>query len=347
MPRGTWVGTWPGGRIWKAANGSISYVIRKKVAGRPYHVSTRCSSLGPAMKQWERFQADPEGYSPSGAKGEALVLDADMAKAFLKWSRDGKGNSALWVSKQKRYLAWWAKQIGRRDLRRVSLRDHIRPALDRATNPRQRIETIKAFYGWLRKERHTISAAEDPTYGTLSVPQGRPEQWVTPKIIPRASHDAACKAITQPWRDMLTVLAGTGWHVTELERFIRSGIVADLPSSASHGHGAFKVLVCPRRKSGEMQRTAVSAEVAEAAARLRARATYAQVPFYRAVAAACRAAGVEPYSPGRYRHTVATWAIEAGADPAAVAAFLGHKSPATTRRFYATLAVVPKVPTPV
>ena len=32
-------------------------------------------------------------------------------------------------------------------------------------------------------------------------------------------------------------------------------------------------------------------------------------------------------------------AINAGADPAAIAAFLGHKSPATTRKFYATHAV--------
>lgn len=347
MARGRWVGSWPGGRIWQAADETITYVIRRKVAGRPYHVSTRCSSLGPAMKQWERFQADPEGYSPSGASGAPISLDAETVKAFLKWSRDGKGNSPRWVSKQKGYLAWWAKQIGRRDLRRVSIRDHIMPALDKVPNPKQRIQTIKAFYAWLRKERHAITAAEDPTYGTLAVPQSRPEQWVTSKVIPRASHDAVCGAITQPWRDMLTVLAGTGWHVTELERFIRAGVVADLPSSASQGHGAFKVLVCPRRKSGEMQRTAVSAGVAEAGSRLRARGTYSQPRFLRAVAGACKAAGVEPYSPGSYRHTVATWAIEAGADPAAVAAFLGHKSPATTRRFYATLAVVPKVPTPV
>jgi integrase len=299
------------------------------------------------MKQWERFQADPEGYSPSGVKGALLVLDSDLARAFLKWSRDGKGNTALWVSKQKRYLAWWAKQLGRRDLRRVTLRDHIRPALDKAIGQRHRIETLKAFYGWMRKERHMLTAAEDPTYGALSVPQGRPEQWKTPKVIPRDHHLAAWNATTQPWRDMMTVLAGTGWHATELERFIRGGIVADLPSSASHGHGAFKVLVCPRRKSGEMQRTAVTEEVADAATHLRARGTYSQVAFYRAVASACDAAGVPRFSPGRYRHTVATWAIEAGADPAAVAAFLGHKSPSTTRRFYATLAVTPKVPTPV
>jgi integrase len=42
---------------------------------------------------------------------------------------------------------------------------------------------------------------------------------------------------------------------------------------------------------------------------------------------------------------VASWAIEAGADPALVAAFLGHRSPRTTRKFYATNVSPAKVPT--
>ncbi len=52
-------------------------------------------------------------------------------------------------------------------------------------------------------------------------------------------------------------------------------------------------------------------------------------------------AGAPRFGPGQYRHAVATRMLNAGADPAAVAAFLGHKLPQTTRRFYATLAVVP------
>jgi integrase len=341
-----WVGKWLGGRIWQGADGRRSYVIRRQVGGRAYEVSTQCTGERAALRQLERFEADPAGYSPSGVSGESLVLTAELVEAFLRWSKHGKGNSLGWVATQKRYLTWWAAKLGRRDLRRVSLRDHIRPALDAAPNPKHRIETIKAFYGWLRKERHTISAAEDPTYGALSVPQARPEQWVTPKVIPRAHHDAALGAITEPWRSMLIALSGTGWHVTELERFVRAGIIAELPTNASRANDAHKILICPRRKSGETQRTPVSREVAEAAAKLRARGTFSTVRFYKAVEAACDAAGVPRFSPGRYRHTVATWAIEAGADPAAVAAFLGHKSPSTTRRFYATLAVVPKVPTP-
>jgi integrase len=335
-----WVGKWLGGRIWEARDGVRTYWIRRKVEGRPYNLSTRCTSERAALKQLERFEADPSGYSPGGAAGDALVLDEELSRAFLRWSRDEKGNSAEWVGKQKRYLAWWAKQLGRRDLRRVSLRDHIQPALDKAENARQRIEVIKALYGWLRKHRHTVTPAQDPTYGALPVPQGRPEQWKTPKPIPPDAHAKVLLAIPQPFRDMLAVLDDTGWHVSELTRFIRSGVIEAMPRGREHEAAA--VLVCPRRKSGETQRTAVNAFALDAARRLRARGTFSKIRFYRAVREACEKVEVTPFTPGRYRHTLATREIEAGAAPAAVAAFLGHKSPATTRRFYATLAVTPR-----
>ena len=61
--------------------------------------------------------------------------------------------------------------------------------------------------------------------------------------------------------------------------------------------------------------------------------------------AACRAAKIAIFTPGRLRHSIATHAINQGADMAAVASFLNHKSPRTTKRFYATLAGVAKVPT--
>jgi len=54
--------------------------------------------------------------------------------------------------------------------------------------------------------------------------------------------------------------------------------------------------------------------------------------------------GVEPFGPGVLRHSVATLAVNSGASPAAVAAFLNHRSPRTTLRFYATLATPVKVP---
>jgi len=41
--------------------------------------------------------------------------------------------------------------------------------------------------------------------------------------------------------------------------------------------------------------------------------------------------------------SVATWAVDAGADLGTVATFLGHRSASTTRKFYATHAT-PKNP---
>ena len=342
----SWGDTWDGGRIWVDDDGRKTYWIRRCIRGKRYDLSTRTHSAKAALEHLARFERDPEGYDPTGGHGEPLVLTATLVEAFLVWSRGSKGNSLDWVRKQKRYLAWWSTKLGKLDLRRVTLRDHVSPVLEEVTARTHRIEVLKAFYGWLRRERHAIATAEDPTYGALSVPQARPEQWTRPKMIPRDHHEKVLKHIAPADRDRLIVLAGTGWHVTELHRFAAAGVISPLPSTASRAHEAHAILVCPQRKSGEMQRTPVSAGVVEAATRVRERGSFSIPKFLASVKGACAAAGIDPaFSPGQYRHSVATWAIEMGADPAAVAAFLGHKSQATTKRFYATLAVCPKVPT--
>ena len=74
------------------------------------------------------------------------------------------------------------------------------------------------------------------------------------------------------------------------------------------------------------------------------RGTFGREKYGIAVNAACKA-GISPSTLGRLRHSVATWAIEKGADPASVVAFLNHMSPSTTRCFYATHAVPAKIPT--
>ncbi|QRK08633.1 tyrosine-type recombinase/integrase [Archangium violaceum] len=140
----------------------------------------------------------------------------------------------------------------------------------------------------------------------------------------------------------MDVQAGTGWHVSELVRFARMGNVEPYRGVAQ---GIAGVLVCPQTKSGEPLRTAVSAEVLEAGKRLLERGSFSFEKYTLAIKGACTAAGIPPFTPGRFRHSVATWAIEKGADPASVAAFLNHKSPTTTRRFYATHAVPAKIPT--
>ncbi|HYG68628.1 MAG TPA: tyrosine-type recombinase/integrase [Anaeromyxobacteraceae bacterium] len=336
-----WIGTWEGGRIWQDKDGRRTYVIHRRVAGRRYAISTRSSSYKAALQHLQRFEADPEGYCANGLKKDEqrLVLDDVMVDDFIAFSRDEKRNTAEWVTKQRGYLRWWQERLRNRDLRRLSLRDDLTPALAGASARRQKIEVIKALCSWLRTKGR-MGIAQDATV-SLHVGPIRPEQWRRPKAVPQADLEKVKRHLRQPWHDLLTVLTGTGIHLTELYRFCTAGEVAQLPP-VQRTDGAAAVLVIPRHKLGHTHRIAISQTVAEAAQRQRDRGGFSKINFYRAIQRACDEAKVPRFAPGQMRHTVATRAVEAGADPATVAAFLGHRSASTTQRFYSTLAVLPK-----
>jgi integrase len=337
--------TWDGGFIRRDSRGLKVYVIRRTVEGKRYKISTRAHNATAAHEQLKRFESDPEGYSAAGTpQKQPIYLDAELAAEFLAWSRDIQKNSPLWVGKQKRYIAWWADHLERVNLRTASLPDNILPPLKKAKARAHRIAVIKALYSWLRTTKHAIKLAEDPVFQQLAVPQTRPEQWRRSKAIPREHFLLARDHLSSPWREGLTVLAGTGWHITELVRFAKNGAIEPYPRKGTV-EGIEGVLVCPQTKEGEPLRTAVSREVKEAAEYLRERGTFSTEKFGLAVKRACRAAKIAIFTPGRFRHSVATWAMNSGAERAMVASFLNHKSPRTTKRFYATHAVPAKVPT--
>lgn len=344
-----YLGIWDGGFIRRDAKGRKVYVIRKMIDGHKYKVSTRAHSERAAIEQLKRFEADPENYRPGGdPEDEPVILDDELAEDFLKWSRDVKKNSRGWLEKQKRYIAWWADRLDRLDLRagtgarRVSLTSHILPSLKSAPNRQHRIAVLKGLYSWLRKERHLLTISDDPTFQTLTVPQAKPAQWKKSKIIPYDHYRLAREHLGPHWRDGMDVQAATGWHVTEIVRFAQDGSIEGYRGDNA---GVSGVLVCPQTKHGDLLRTAVSKDALEAARRLLERGEFGRERYGMAVVAACKAAKIPIFTPGRFRHSVATWAIERGADPASVAAFLNHKSAQTTRRFYATHAVPMKVPT--
>jgi integrase len=383
--------TWEqrGGRIRFDAKGRPVYVIRKQIAGRRFEVSTHRHTLAAALGEWEKFEKDPEGYAADGGAGQApLYLENKLVERFLAWSAGERGNSAGWLVKQKAFLADWMEELGAVNLRRLSLRDHVVPALEGATSRRHRLAVLKALYSWLRKHEHVLTSAEDPTID-MPLPQIEPAQWKRSKVIPRDHIDLVLEYLRAqeqerrakreareaarrpkgeakvvqlvpatesetpdgPWCEALTIQAGTGWHTTEIVRFAATGSIEPLPRTVQQ-EGVAGVLVCPQHKSGEPMRTRVSAAVVEAAKRFLAHGAISREWYDRAVREACKSVkrpdgkvGIPVFTPGRLRHSVATWAIEAGADPASVAAFLGHKSPRTTRRFYATHASPAKVPT--
>ncbi|WP_050725166.1 tyrosine-type recombinase/integrase [Vulgatibacter incomptus] len=278
----------------------------------------------------------------------------ELGKAFLDWSVKVKGNTERWVKNKAAHLEWWRVHLKGIDLRNAPI-EKIEKPLVGATSVMHRIETIKSFYSWLITVERKLKPNEDPTFRTLKVPQAKPAQLSKVKATTQADYlEVRAKLIahiddrgpgnrplfSQEWIDALDVLAGTGWHVTELERFADGGVI-----DHREAEGIAGVLVCPRTKGGVPLRTAVSATVLEAATRIREKGSFKGDALRTALQRACKRLGIPQVNPGSFRHSVATHAIGAGAEAGAAADFLGHRSEATTKRFYATHATPAKVPT--
>jgi hypothetical protein len=100
------VGTWEGGRVVEKSDGTRVYYIRKRLAGKLYEVSTGATTLKAALAHLQRFQANPEGYSASGAlPGQPVTIQA-FQREYLAYCKT-KGNSQDWITQKRRYLSWW------------------------------------------------------------------------------------------------------------------------------------------------------------------------------------------------------------------------------------------------
>ena len=251
---------------------------------------------------------------------------------FLTWSTTR--NCSTYVSEQRRYLTWWRAQLAGVDLHQLELAT-VEVALIGALSRQQRIAALKRYVSYLVTVRRALE--RDPV-AMLKVPQTRPAQWRGAKA--RARGDVLrtlAELVKLPHQHArLAVLCGTGWHLTELVRFAQAGRLL---------RRGRRLVLETVHKSGELHRTQVSARVFSAAERVRAFGAFKVAALRRAVWNAARRAGQRGWTPGCLRHSVATYAVDAGAHVRSVADFLGHKDPRTTRRFYATHAVPQRVPT--
>jgi hypothetical protein len=342
---------WPGGYIHRQQDGRPLYIIEREVNGRRHHRSTRTHSLKAAMKHLERFEADPASYRPQGVEEEDPVqLTADLVAEYQRWQIN-KGISERHARDVAKRLANWIEDLDGTDLRKVSLRDHIKPALaKRVTMRAHRISTIKSFYAWLREEKHLLTSANDPTLD-LPVPQSVPEKRKRRKALDINHVQKVAGLLGPVHRDVLIVLAATGMHFTELERFASS------PESEIdyRKRGTTIASLVMRHKNRDTVSVAVvDRDVLKAAERLR---ELGRIPTERpegadywmrpneAIAFLCarHRPALTPFTLGQMRATVGTWLAEQGMTREQVAAFLHHKDPRTTARFYLDIEV-PTVP---
>lgn len=343
---------WPG-YLHRQKNGLELFIIERMIGGQRYHVSTGAHSMTAAKAQLERFEADPANYDPRGAADVGLLRLTDRLIEEWESFSIAKGNGRAYTRDHGRKLAAWMLHLGGTDLRKLTLR-HLREGLQGLGASKHRIIAIKSFYTWLRTEKGLVTTAQDATLD-LPVPQGSPEKHRRRKSVPwqhveQVLAHLAERALSERWRprwrddriepaadtdrrrDCLLLLTATGWHVTELLRFIRGGEVV------RQAKGDAQAVLVVRHKGGELTRTPIEhREHLDAAERLRAAGA---APRYleKQHAIACDDAGVPRFGLGVMRHSVATWAVEAGALPEAVSHFLGHKDPRTTKRFYIDVA---------
>lgn len=317
------IGTWEGGRVIETSNGP-RYYIRKRLGGKLYEVSTGCSKLKPALAQWERFQANPETYEPSGAKpGEPLTIAANIDSYVTYCER--KGNSANWVYQKRHYLEWWGEKLPD-DLRTVT-RAMVLTKLDGHRVPHNCLASLKAFCSWLRDVRGLLPKDEDPTVD-IAIPAPKPAQWSGP---PRAiSREVFRKTLEkveeEQYRDVLQVLSATGMHTMEALRLAKGqGGVQGSTLTILH-------------KNGRQHRMEVEAEIAVAVARMQERGGFSISRLMAAVRKACQDAKVEGWAPGGLRHSFVSWMVADGAPLEAVAAYTNHDV-ATLKKFYNSAAI--------
>lgn len=329
---------WEGGYIHRQKNGKRLFVIERQIGQDRFHVSTRQHTERDAYREFERFKADPVAYVNDMKHGrrdrDALCLTTELYLEFRDWllSRD-RPTTTKYANEMAHRLREWTEDLSGRDLRRLDLA-HIDTVLERRATCRQhRIIALKSLMAWLRKKKYLIKREHDVTLD-LTVPQAVPEKHKRRKAVPVEDFRAALRALAPVYRDCLYLLGRTGWHVTELERFARAP-----QSRIAPGAGNVLAVLQVLHKTGKTTRTSITdPEALSAAKRIRERG---ELPrrMNATLKRACAAAGVTPFTFGVCRHSFATWAIEAGNDPARVADFIDHADKSTTLAFYADVAV--------
>ena len=330
----SYVGRWEGGEVQELEDGSRSYVVSRRIRGRRFRFSTRASTLQEARAVYRRFIADPDAFElvapPPDPRRGPVFLDDELVASFLAYS-EAKGNTGAWRTRQRAHLRKLQSALVGQDLRGLEL-GRLLPVV---SGDAHRTAIVKALYSWLRKVEHRLAAAEDPTFGALAVPQRKPgDRRIANKAVARQSIERTLSYLPQRWRALLALQSATGIHTTELQRFARSGRL--LPYVGPQRASA--VMVIPLHKNGDEHRVALDEHLASAASAVLRGGKFGCKAYHEHIRRAGLRAQVPLFTPGRMRHTVATELVTAGADMAAVSTFLGHRTPQTTRAWYARFA---------
>lgn len=329
------VGTWEGGRVIETSKGP-RYYIRKRIGGKLYELSTGCDKFKPAMEQWQRFQANPESYEPSGQRPGGPLTIAAHLDGYLAFC-ESKGNSQNWRYQKRRYLTEWSEKLPG-DIRSFT-RGKILAAMEGHAVPHNALASLKAFCSWLRDVKGLLTKNEDVTLD-LAIPAPKPAQWSAPRAITReVFKKTLAKVEDESYADILRVLGATGMHTQECLRL-------------AQGQGEVEGNVLTIfHKNGRKHRMVIEPETIEAVQRMQKRGGFGVSRLMACVRKACKDAKVPGWAPGGLRHSFVSWMVADGATLEQVAAYTNHDVN-TLRKFYNVAAIprptafVPVMPPP-
>jgi hypothetical protein len=245
--------------------------------------------------------------------------------------------SREWAFGQANLLADWSDDFAGEDIRDVTVH-RMKEMLDgRITSRKHRIEAIKAFASWLRREKGLLKFSEDTTLD-LAVPQDTAAKNRRRRVVSEENFFAILPHLPAAVRDIALLQSATAFHISETKRFRESGEL--VRNVAPH-----LAVIMVRHKNGELVATPLQfPEHVEAAERVLALKKFpAKQELCDAMEAACSAAKVPSFRLGVMRHSVLTWGHARGASMSDLAKFAHHKSERTTATFYVDLAVAPTV----
>lgn len=340
---------------WKGYVRAGTFVIEVKIGGKKFHRSTHCTTLKGAMKAYERFELDPNTFSAQGsATVDDLVFSQELLDGFAAWHRPQVGPE--WAADVRRSVKAWGNHIKGADLRSLSLIDDLKPYLATKRGKPLHTQAIKLFFKWLRTERGLVTRAQDVTLDLLTPAFKARQETGESKAVPEKDLQAVVPHLQPHVRDVLELLAVTGWHISEVRRFARAGRVrardASDPAAVIATIGTF-------HKGRRKHFTALLwQDHVDAAERIRARGKIiTNGNLRRHMLRACEAVTVERrkldpkaepvlFNMGDMRASVATWLRLAGVPMPIIAEYLGHLSASTTRKYYVdsevTATVLPR-----
>lgn len=335
---------WLGGFVRETKRGKPVFVIEKRIGGVLFKVSTRRHTEDAAVRELRRFEADPGSYDPT-VSADTLKMTPELVIEYRNWMVEprpvGRGNSHAWGLQTASFLLDWLEALGGKDLRRITAPDVKAALATWDTSLPGRVVALKGFFSWLRKELGVLKHFQDPM-PDVRIPEreAAKETATGPRDVPFDRVQLVYRHLREDVRDILLLLTGTGWHVSEVRRFASAGEIRKDPTGR---HLATLVTFHKRREKAVAG--IVHQEHLDAARRIREQGfIWSGNTLAGLMRRANRDAGIDPKKErpvyfGDMRHSVGTWAIEAGDDIRDVARAYNHESEKMLRRHYVRHAV--------